>query len=250
MVQMLRYVPRLAPLDGPVAFEVKSPLVPLVRRSFPDLTLVEDAGLIADPASFDVHLPVMQLPAVFGSTLETLPATFPYLRPDADRAERLRARLAVGGGITVGIAWRGNPSHRGDTDRSTSLADWAPLTGLDGVRFISLQYGASPEELAAAPFPLEAPPMTIADFDDSAVLIAAVDAVVSVDTVAIHLAGALGRPAFLALPWRADYRWMRGRPDTPWYASVQLVRQAAPGDWASVFTTISSQLRGLAASPR
>jgi Flp pilus assembly protein TadD len=247
MIQMLRFVPLLDGLEGSLALEIKAPLERLVARSFPDIRLVVDRGTIADVNGFDVHLPMMQLPAVLGVDIDTIPAAAPYLAPDAARVAALRASFAGDERRTVGIAWRGNPEHSGDSRRSTTLADWAPLAQVPGLRFVSLQFDAAAAELAAAPFPLAPPPRAIADFDDAAALAAAVDAVVTVDTVTAHLAGALARPGYVALPRDADYRWMLDRDDTPWYPSLRLVRQTVAGDWEPVFTEIANALHTLAA---
>jgi hypothetical protein len=167
----------------------------------------------------------------------------------ADRrcVRRWRERLRAEGDVRhVGIAWRGNPLHPNDARRSVPLPAWAPLATVPGVKFHSLQIDASLAELADAPFVLAPHHLARADFDDTAALIAALDAVVTVDTAIVHLAGALGSPVWLANALAGDYRWgIAG--DSPWYASLHVVRQTTAGDWTPVFAAIA---RALAADVR
>jgi ADP-heptose:LPS heptosyltransferase len=154
--------------------------------------------------------------------------------------------------LRVGICWQGNPQHRGDHTRSVRLARFAELAAVPGVGLISLQKGPGQEQLAGAAGRLEVHDFGARTSDesmaDAAALIAALDLVVCVDTAVGHLAGALGRPAWVLVSYNADWRWMRSRTDTAWYPSVRLFRQPKPGDWDSVFAEVRDQLTRLTIS--
>jgi ADP-heptose:LPS heptosyltransferase len=145
----------------------------------------------------------------------------------------------------VGIAWQGNPTYAGDRHRSIPLAEYEPLASLANVQLISLQKGPGVEQLDAIGFPvrrlarLEDAGST---FDDTAAIVANLDAVVACDTAVAHLAGAMGAAVILALSTACDWRWMRGRPDSPWYPSVRLFRQETAGDWGWVFADVAESL--------
>ncbi|MBL8659380.1 MAG: glycosyltransferase, partial [Rhodospirillales bacterium] len=156
-------------------------------------------------------------------------------------------RLAAVARPRVGVVWAGNPQHHNDRNRSAPVAALAPLLTMPGVAFVDLQVGAGArqregldERSAAA---LIAPGGDIADFADTAAIIAELDLVISVDTAVAHLAGALARPVWLLLPFIPEWRWLRQRRDTPWYPTMRLFRQARPGDWDGVVAAVAEALR-------
>jgi Flp pilus assembly protein TadD len=182
----------------------------------------------------DYTSPLLSLPAALGTTVETIPAKIPYLRADPGD---WRAKLGAGKEKLVGLCWRGNPAYPGDKTRSTRFATVAPLLEITGIRFVSLQK----EQHADERHPKLLHPG--ADFAGTAGLIAALDLVISVDTVWAHMAGALGKPVWLLLPRIPHWCWMRGREDSPWYPSARLFRQDSAGDWAPVIARIGKNLR-------
>jgi len=201
-------------------------------------------------------LPLLSLPRLLGTRVERIPARMPYLRADPARAPRWRARLeAVAPAVRVGIAWQGNPGAERGTlrGRSVPLAAFAPLAALEGVRLVSLQVGAGGEQLAAIDFAprvlsfgaeLDAGPQA---FLDTAAILDSLDLVVTSDTALAHLAGALGRPVWVALHTNSDWRWLTVRSDSPWYPTMRLFRQSRPGDWAGVFAAMAGELAALIA---
>jgi Flp pilus assembly protein TadD len=207
----------------------------------------------ADVPPFDVQITLMSLPAVLGTTLETIPAEVPYLSVHPEWVERRRRDLASISGFRIGIVWQGNRYHRSDLQRSIPLAQFEPLAKLPGVRLISLQKGAGTEQVAALKgrFPvieladLGAPP--IVDYYDTAAIVQNLDMVIMIDSSVAHLAGALAKPVWVALPFAAEWRWMTQREDTPWYPTMRLFRQPTPGDWPSVFERMAATLRPLLA---
>jgi Flp pilus assembly protein TadD len=241
-IQFVRLVTALAARGARVVLECPSSLVALFES-------VEGAErVIARGESltgFDWHVPLLSLPHLLGVTLDTVPAKIPYLRPPSGREARLPAlpdpRTRQ---LKVGLVWRGHPEHKNDRQRSLPAESLEPLLGVPGVAFYSLQVGAPAGEplLGLALDRLIDLSAIIHDFGDTAVLIKELDLVISVDTSTAHLAGALGRPAWLLLPCAPDWRWLLGRNDSPWYPTLRLFRQPRPGDWASVVRDVRAAL--------
>ena len=194
---------------------------------------------------FDVDCPLLSLPGVIHTTLDTIPATVPYLKSDPHLVEAWRSRLTQKQSrLKVGIVWAGNPNHIRDYDRSLPLSAFAPLAEAKGVRFFSLQKGAPAAQANAPPAGMELIDYTaeLFDFADTAALISNLDLVIAADTAVAHLAGALGKPIWLLLPFAAEWRWMLDRPDSPWYPTMRLFRQTRRGDWSTPMNAIAEQL--------
>jgi hypothetical protein len=170
----------------------------------------------------------------------------PYLYPDTDDAKNWQRRLADHSpAMKVGLAWAGNPKHPNDRNRSMTLANFAPLGRILGVRFFSLQKGAPADQAKAPPAGMELVDWTsdLKDFADTAALIANLDLVIAVDTSVVHLAGAMGKPVWTLLPLVPDWRWILGGEQNPWYPTMRLFRQPAWGDWDSVAARVADALR-------
>lgn len=203
------------------------------------------AGTIPPP--FDVHCELMSLPMALGLRLGDLPVRTSYLHADPQRVEQWRKRLAHLPRPWVGLVWAGRPSHPNDAQRSLALADLAPLAQA-GVSFIGLQKGAAADSAATPPAGMTMLSLghDLGSFDDTAALITLLDVLVSVDSSPAHLAGALGCPVWVLLPFAPDWRWLLGRNDSPWYPSMRLFRQPAPGQWGPVLTDVAAALSALA----
>ena len=247
VLQFARYASVAAAVGAKVVLQAPRPLVRLLA-SVPGVTQVIEEGQPLPP--LDSHLPLLSMPLVVGTRLETIPTNIPYLRPDpaevADWAERLKPAL----GLRVGLVWSGNPrpedraAHLVDRRRSLPLAAFASLAGLPGITFVSLQKG-EPAEQAQTPPPgmiLVDHTEAIADFAHTAALVANLDLVISVDTSVAHLAGALNKPVWILSRFDSCWRWLRNRPDSPWYPSARLFGQPAPGDWDSVMAQVAGAL--------
>jgi hypothetical protein len=196
--------------------------------------------------AYDYHVPLMSLPLLFSTAVETIPAQNPYLFAAPDRIEKWRPRIG-GEGLRIGICWRGN-SYKHDYGRSFSAAQFKGLSRIAGVTLFSLHKGSGEKDLATLP-----DGMTVTalgdDFDagpdaflDTAAVMMGLDLVITSDTSVAHVAGALGVRTWLALPHIPDWRWLLDRRDTPWYPTMRLFRQAARGDWASVFEQMEAEL--------
>jgi tetratricopeptide (TPR) repeat protein len=205
-------------------------------------------GWGATPPPFDVWIPLMSLPALFHTTLDSIPADIPYVRPDPDLVAHWRRQLAPVRGFRVGIAWQGSPRHAWDRHRSVNLEQFEPLARIGGVHLISLQKGPGSDQLRALAgrFPVlslgELLDEASGPFMDTSAVLANLDLVVSVDSAIAHLAGAMGVPAWLALSYTPDWRWLLGRSDNLWYPTLRLFRQSSLGDWPGVFRRIAEAL--------
>ena len=251
-IQFVRYAPLLAARGATVFLEVQAPLKALLA-SMPGV-----AGVFARGEALpehDVQAALMSMPLAFGTLLDTVPDATPYLAAPPDRIAHWRERLASVPGTSVlgtfmpgrriGLVWSGNPDLKRDKRRSIPASLLGPLFGA-GVSLISLQPEIRESDRAAiAASPLLDLGAELGDFADTAGLIANLDLVVSVDTSVAHLAGALGMPVWVLLGIGPDWRWLRGREDSPWYPSARLFRQQELGDWMPILAEVAADLRVL-----
>ena len=235
ILQFVRYVPIVQQRGGRVILECHPPLINLFRQ-IPGLKALVAYG--ATPPSFDLQAPLLSLPHILGTTLETIPAQVPYL--PLPQALPLPERAA----FNVGIVWSGNPKNPYNRSRAIPLELLLQLTNVPGLRLYSLQKDLLPAEqalLQAHPELVDLSPQ-LQDFVQTAALIQGMDLVIAVDTAVAHLAGALGKPVWLLLPYAPDWRWMLERQDTPWYPTMRLFRQPAPGAWEPVLEQVQQAL--------
>lgn len=242
-LQFIRFVPSIAADSGRVVCEVQPPVASLLKQSGMPGVIAQGESL---PAC-DVWIPLLSLPRVFGTTLETIPRDIPYLAADPARVSQWQEVLAGSDKFRVAIAWQGRPTYRGDRFRSIHLSLFEPLAKVPGVQLISLQKGAGAEHVAevASDWPLVDVSNRLTDFHVTAAAIANVDLVITCDTAVAHLAGALGVPTWIALPFSSDWRWLRDRDDSPWYPSVRLFRQTTFDDWPAEFERLTAALSEL-----
>lgn len=243
-LQFCRYARAAERLGAHVALDVQPCLRRLLRSLSPTIQMVED-GQAPSPA--DYQCAMMSLAGVFHALGHAVPAEVPYLAAEPERAARWQRWLGIHG-FRIGVCWQGSEG-RVDLGRSYPVSALQALASLPGVRLISLQRGAGSEQVTTLPasMPIEVPP---ADFDvggeafvDSAALMHSLDLIITSDTAIAHLAGALGRPTWLALRDVPDWRWFLDRDDSPWYPSLRLFRQRSCGHWVSVFDRMAIELR-------
>ena len=239
-----RYVPLVSALGAKVILEVQ-PSLKTMLQSLEGVSLLLATG--EDTPDFDFHCPLMSLPLAFKTRLDTIPAVVPYLAANSEAVRKWKLRL-VGNELKVGVAWAGNPRFRDDRERSILLKNIAPLFGVPGVKFFSIQKDLRPgdeEFLNANPRIVHLGKET-AGFHDDAGIMMSLDLVISSDTSVVHLAGALARPVWVLLSFNPEWRWMLDRNDSPWYPTARLVRQNEEGDWASVVASVSEELTRIA----
>ena len=248
-LHFVRYLPMVKARGGTVILEVRKPLYRLLQ-SFPGIDELVEASFDNKPAiKFDYHVSLMDLPKIFETTLETIPAEVPYIHACPTKSEYWRKKL-TGADFKVGVVWAGSPTHGNDRYRSCTLKHFAPLTEVDGVRLYGLQKGeaaAQAEELADE-MAITNIGTEFEDFTDTAAAIENLDMVISVDTSVLHLAGAMGKPAWALLPFSPDWRWMLDRQDSPWYPTMKLFRQKKWGQWEPVVQDVAKELRTTAAN--
>ena len=235
----IRYASQVKALGGRVLMEVQPALADVVATC-PGVDEVVRHG--SPLPAFDLHVPLLSLPWIFGTELQSIPAEVPYVQvPErVPNRQKIRELLsASGGSIQIGLAWAGSPKHKRDSERSLSPALLAPLAALPGVSWYSFQLESSEEP----PLPgLVSLDPSIRNFSDTAYALTGMHLVITVDTALAHLAGALGIPTLLLLAFFPDFRWMMGRDDTPWYPSLRLYRQPSPGDWGAVIRRVMDDL--------
>jgi tetratricopeptide (TPR) repeat protein len=241
-IQFSRYATRLAQQGAHVILEVQPPLKSLLSDIGAGVTVI---GSGEEAPAFDLQCPLLSLPLAFATALDTIPADIPYLRVPAERiaqwSERLPPRRRA---LRVGLVWSGSATHKDDHNRSIAFAGLAPLFAAADVEFVSLQRDlreADGQLLAAEPRVLDIG-RDFDDFTDTAAAVALVDLVISVDTSVAHLAGALGKPVWVLLPFCPDWRWLTERDDSPWYPSARLFRQPRIGDWDTVLAQVAREL--------
>ncbi|MDR3435630.1 tetratricopeptide repeat-containing glycosyltransferase family protein [Telmatospirillum sp.] len=241
-IQFCRYVPLVAALGGQVVLEVPRSLKGLLKGSGIDHIVAK-----GDPLPpFDLHCPLLSLPKVFGTRVETIPATIPYLTAGPERVAFWRDRLPQSG-FRVGIVWHGNPTYGGNHNRSIPLTCFAPLASIPGVRLICLQKNHGLDQLESLPSGMHVERLgqdyDDGDFADTAAVIKNIDLVISSCTSVVHLAGALGQPVWLPLAAFPHWVWLLERDDSPWYPGMRLFRQTSHGDWPGVFKHIAAELK-------
>lgn len=238
-IHFARYIPMLAARGARVIAMVQEPLRPLIA-AMEGLPLCpgKDDRLPA----FDMHCPLSSLPLAFGTTLDSIPAAVPYLTPPA-LSDASRDRFARSDLRKIGIVWSGNADHVNDRNRSIPLQMLRPLFDVEA-DFVSLQteLRAGDEQFLRGQDNIVAAGPSFASFADTAALVAALDLVVTVDTSVAHLAGALGRPVWILLPFVPDWRWLLGREDSPWYPSARLFRQGPDRRWEPVIARLKQAI--------
>jgi tetratricopeptide (TPR) repeat protein len=244
-VQFIRYVDMLSAADGQIVIECQPELKRLFSNRWPKCMIIARGENIPQ---FDIHCPLLSLPAVLGTTLETIPACVPYLIADHESILSWKPCIArYTASLSVGLVWSGNKAHKNDRNRSLSLSHFGPLAGIKGVTFASLQKGDSANQVINPPNGMDlidyAPQLH--DLADTAALISSLDLVITADTAVAHLAGALAKRVWVLLPYAPDWRWMLNRPDSPWYPTMRLFRQTRAGDWSGVIDNVRDELNRL-----
>jgi len=246
-LQFVRYVSLVKQRGATVVVTCPEPLVRILATCVGIDRLVV-SGTELPPC--DVQAPLLSLPGLFRTSPARIPAAVPYLSTEIALVEHWRRELAPIGGFKVGIAWQGSSTHKDDRFRSIPLAQLEPLAGLPSVQLLSLQKGRGSEQLFPLAERLAIPDLgnRLEDFAETAAVLANLDLVITVDTSVAHLAGALGVPVWVALPFLPDWRWLLNREDSPWYPTLRLFRQAQPGDWPGVIHRLELELRSLVAN--
>jgi hypothetical protein len=245
-LQFIRYLPQVRAVAEHVTVLVQPHLLPLLS-AMSEFGEVRNGWADEPPPPRDVEVEIMELAYAFRSTAETVPCEVPYLRPEVIRS---RAKPIAWPGqdsrrLNVGLLWS---ASEWDVTRSVPLEAFDPLAEVPGVRFHSLQQGPANEHWRASRLDLYPLHEQTAAIPDAAAAMLELDLVITVDSMSAHLAGALGRPVWVLLKHRADWRWMAAREDSPWYPTMRLFRQTERGDWRKPIELIRGALAELVTS--
>ncbi|MFQ5685373.1 MAG: tetratricopeptide repeat protein [Candidatus Scalindua sp.] len=244
-IQFVRYLPMVQAKGGHVILECQNSLFRLLKNNAGVYDVIERTPNCELLSHIDVHVPLLSLPGIFGTTFDTIPSVTPYIVADPDLTTQWRTRLSHSNAYKVGIVWAGNPLHKYVYyKRSCSLADFAPLVDIPGLVFYSLQKGPGSVEANDPPKGMNIINLIdeLHDFTDTAAIISNLDLVISIDTSVAHLAGAIGKPVWNLLSFVPDWRWFLNRDDSPWYPGMRLFRQSRPNDWTEVFKQVKKAL--------
>ena len=247
-IQFARYAALAAGRGADVVLEVQPPLEPLLC-DLPGVEVI--AASRGQPPAFDLHCPLLSLPHLFETTPTTIPGGVPYITAPVDRIAAWAPRLPAGE-MRVGLAWSGHPDNVRDHERSIPFARLAPLMGIPGIRFVSLQKdirAADPDDFRGCGNVIDLR-AGLHDFADTAAVIAQLDLVISVDTAVAHLAGAMGKPVWVLLPRVPDFRWLLDRATSPWYPDARLFRKSQVGTWDAVIADVATELAAYVSSFR
>lgn len=239
-LQFCRYIPLVAAKGARVVLEVPPALKSLCRTLEGVDTLLDTSE---DLPAFDLQTPLMSLPLAFGTRIDSIPATVPYLHADPEKLSAWQALLGPRTKPLVGLVWSGSQQHGNDQNRSLPVSLLGGLIGR-AAEFICLQkeFRNDDETLVRQQFNIRTFSEKLQDFSDTAALVAALDLVITVDTSVAHLAGAQGKPVWILLPFAPDFRWLLERTDSPWYPSARLFRQPGPGQWDPVLAELRKAL--------
>ncbi|MHC4629339.1 MAG: tetratricopeptide repeat protein, partial [Planctomycetota bacterium] len=247
-LQFVRYLPMVKQLGGTVIFETPGSMYGLLRAFDGIDELIEASPQRSPDVEFDFFTSLMDLPGVFGTTLETIPADVPYIHADSPSVGHWRGRFS-GSHFNVGIIWGGRPTGPKEVlslqHRSCALEHFAALAEVAGVALYGLQKGPPAAQVDQLPerFIVSNLADRFEDLTETAAVVENLDLVISVDTSVAHLAGAMGKPVWVLLKSDADWRWLLDRQDSPWYPTMRLFRQSRPGDWDEVFSRVARELR-------
>jgi len=241
-IQFIRYAPLVAARCRRVVLQCQEELLPLLDGTEGIAQVVRHSDALPE---FDAHCPLLNLPGIFSTTIQSIPSHIPYVHAHRERIEAWSGRIDGQTRPRIGLAWAGRPENRNDRHRSLPLSALAALGQISGAVFYSLQKGPASQQAASPPTGMRLIDLTgeLNDFADTAGLIANLDLVISVDTAVVHLAGAMGRPVWTLLPFCPDWRWLLDRNDSPWYPTMRLFRQATIGDWTGVIEQVVDALR-------
>ena len=247
-LQLVRYAP-LVKARG--ARRVVLQVLPALKELMASAKAVDHVVARGEPLpDFDCHCPLSSLPRGFGTRLNNIPAEVPYLQPAADRTAKWRTLLAGIDGPRIGLTWAGNRTNRKLRHRSITLKRLLPIIATPGVRFVTLQKEVPDEDRDTFADLRDVVHLgdKLDDFADTAAAVTMLDLMISIDTSMVHLAGALGKPVWVLMPFTQDWRWLLDREDSPWYPSARLFRQPRVGDWDSPIERVRAEL--LRSAPR
>jgi Tfp pilus assembly protein PilF len=255
-IHFVRFAKILKDRGARTILHMQTPLLALLQGCPGIDSIIPHSWNVSEP--FDYHCSLVDVADVLGIHADNIPADVPYIRIPDNLVGYWRSHLNRSlppARARVGLVWQGNADHQADMFRSFALRELEPLCGIDGVQFISLQFGKGSEQLQgwSGSQPIHSLPGELdkssGAFMDTAAILHHLDGLVTSDTSIAHLAGALARPTMVMLGYTPDWRWMLGRSDSPWYPTLRLFRQTSIGDWRTVALEVRKALEAAAQSP-
>jgi len=246
-LQFIRYVSMVKDRGAHILLKCPSALMRLFKTIGSIDHIITKRDIIPN---YDYHAPLLSLPMIVGTTLDTIPNAIPYLFPSSDQVAVWAERLQPRSHLKVGLVWAGSSglkhpaAHAIDRRRSLHISQFASFATISGVQFFSLQKGDAARQLETLPQGLTIIDHMnyVQDFADTAAFIANLDLVIGVDTSVVHLAGAMGKPVWVLSRFDGCWRWLLNREDSPWYPTMRLFRQPSMGDWLSVIENVRAAL--------
>ena len=241
-IQFLRYLHLLKSKGAKIIFKYDSRLMQIFKNiKWIDIHTNEKSNIAG--LQFDFHISLQSLPLYFKTNLNNIPSNIPYIFADDNIVKQLAPIIKRNNKFNIGIVWAGNPNHTNDKRRSCRLKYFEKIISLNEVQIFSLQKGSALNQLRETNLPvIDLDSKGLETFQQTAAVVENLDLVITVDTSVAHLAGAMGKPVWVILPFLPDWRWMLDRNDTPWYPSMKLFRQKLSGDWENVFDDVIKNL--------
>ena len=241
-IHFIRYLPMVKAHGGQVVFECHKSMHRLLRNYVGIDKIIERRA--EQDINFDTHIPLLSLPGIFDTTLDSIPSDTPYVTADPGISQLFSLRFGNDYNFKIGIVWTGNSENKKDHIRSCTLADFNPLLDIQGTTFYSLQKESASVEADSTLRDMKIINLDnqLKDFADTAAAISNLDLIISVDTAVVHLAGALGKPVWNLLHFAPDWRWLLKRDDSPWYPEMRLFRQTRLNNWTDLFKQVKSAL--------
>lgn len=242
-IQFIRFIPMLKQMGVDIILECNKQLLRIFKRITDSSALIERDVKNEPSVEYDFQIPLLSLPLYFNTTYETIPSEVPYIFAEEELSNKMSEHIKCENQFKIGIVWGGNPNHTSDNKRSIPLSYFNRLLSIENVKLFSLQKGIPLKQVKENNFPIVVLNDYLNDFADTAATIENLDLVITIDTSVAHLAGAMGKPVWLLLPFFPDWRWLLKRNDSPWYPSMKIFRQSEEGNWEPVFDEVVSELK-------
>ncbi len=241
-IQFIRFVPLLIKQGAIVIVECHESLYELFNESVHNTSIIKRNEAKEPEIEYDYQIPLLSLPLYLNIVTEDFTKGIPYIFANPASTQKMFDLIGVENNLKIGIVWGGNPNHTSDYKRSCKLRHFKSLLSINGTKLFALQKGNPLQQVNEIDFPLVVLNEHLNTFMDTAGAIANLDLIITIDTSIAHLAGAMGKPVWLLLPFFPDWRWMLKRKDSPWYPSMRLFRQSEDDNWGFVFTEVFNEL--------
>ncbi len=247
-IQFIRYILKLKEEGAEIILECNKKLHRIFKTIAGNSYMIERRIDKEPQVEFDYQIPLLSLPFYFGTNLNNIPSIGQYIFAERELTKKMSALIGTENDFKIGIVWGGNPSHTSDDKRSIPLSHFSRLLSVENVKLLALQKGSPLKQIEEINFLVYVLDKYLNDFADTAAAIENLDLVITIDTSVAHLAGAMGKPVWLLLPFFPDWRWLLNRNDSPWYPTMKIFRQKEEGDWTTVFDEVVREMHSIVKS--